>query len=108
MSADPMAELKRVAAERAVAHVQSGMVLGLGTGSTAALAVDAIGRRVREEGLSVIGIPTSERTAAQATGLGIPLSDFSRHQVIDLTIDGADAVDRRTLDLIKGLGGALL
>ena len=105
---DPLAGLKREAAERAVAEVRSGMVVGLGTGSTATLAVDAIGRRMREEGLDIVGIPTSERTAAQARSLGIQLSDFGSHDVIDLTLDGADAVERGTLTLIKGLGGALL
>jgi ribose 5-phosphate isomerase A len=105
---DPLAPLKRVAAEHAIAEIESGMVIGLGTGSTATLAVDAIGRRVREEGLKIVGIPTSERTAAQAQALGIPLSDFGHHSVLDLTIDGADAVQRGTLALIKGLGAALL
>ncbi len=99
--------LKRQAAEAAVAEVSEGMVLGLGTGSTAALAVAALGRRVAE-GLRVVGIPTSERTAAQAASLGIPLTDFAHHPRIDLTIDGADEVHTGTLDLIKGLGGALL
>ena len=99
--------LKRLAAEASLAAVQDGMVLGLGTGSTAAFMVEALGRRV-QAGLKIVGIPTSERTAAQAAALGIPLVDFSTHPVIDLTIDGADEVDMRTLDLIKGLGGALL
>ena len=99
--------LKEQAAEAAVAEVRDGMVLGLGTGSTAALAVAALGRRVAA-GLRVVGIPTSERTAAQARALGIPLATLAEHPVIDLTIDGADAVHTGTLDLIKGLGGALL
>jgi ribose 5-phosphate isomerase A len=100
-------ELKRIAAETAVDYVEDGMVLGLGTGSTAALAVAAIGRRV-QAGLTVVAIPTSEATAAQARGLGITLVDFADHATIDLTIDGADAVDRTSLDVVKGLGGALL
>ncbi len=100
-------ELKRQAAAAAVAEVQDGMVLGLGTGSTAALAVELLGARVRD-GLRIVGIPTSERTAAQAKGLGIPLATFAEHATIDLTIDGADEVHTGTLDLIKGLGGALL
>lgn len=103
-----LSALKQVAAVRAVAEVESGMVLGLGTGSTATLAVAELGRRQREEGLKIIGIPTSERTAAQARELEIPLSDFATHQSLDLTIDGADAVERGTLSMIKGLGGALL
>ncbi len=100
-------ELKRQAAAAAVAEVQDGMVLGLGTGSTAAIAVELLGARVRE-GLRIVGIPTSERTAAQARDLGIPLAGFDSHTCIDLTIDGADEVHTGTLDLIKGLGGALL
>jgi len=100
-------ELKRQAAAAAVAEVQDGMVLGLGTGSTAAIAVELLGARVRE-GLRIVGIPTSERTAAQARDLGIPLAGFDSHDSIDLTIDGADEVHTGTLDLIKGLGGALL
>ena len=99
--------LKRAAAEAAVDLVQDGMVVGLGTGSTAAFAVEALGRRHRE-GLQFIGIPTSERTAAQAKAENIPLTSFAKHRQIDLTIDGADEVERDTLNLIKGLGGALL
>jgi ribose 5-phosphate isomerase A len=100
-------ELKRAAAYRAVDFVKDGMVLGLGTGSTAYFVVEEVGRRVTQ-GLSVICIPTSERTAAQARGLNIPLTGFDKHPTIDLTIDGADEVERGTLNLIKGLGGALL
>lgn len=99
--------LKRAAAEAAVELVQDGMVVGLGTGSTAAFAVDALARRHRQ-GLRFVGIPTSERTAAQARAAGIPLTSFAEHRQIDLTIDGADEVERGTLNLIKGLGGALL
>jgi ribose 5-phosphate isomerase A len=99
--------LKRTAAEAAVELVQDGMVVGLGTGSTAAFAVEALARRHRE-GLQFIGIPSSERTAAQAKAANIPLTSFAEHRQIDLTIDGADEVERGTLNLIKGLGGALL
>ncbi len=99
--------LKRVAAEAAVELVQDGMVVGLGTGSTAAFAVEALARRHRE-GLQFIGIPTSDHTAAQAKAANIPLTSFAEHRQIDLTIDGADEVERGTLNLIKGLGGALL
>jgi ribose 5-phosphate isomerase A len=99
--------LKRAAAEAAVQLVQDGMVVGLGTGSTATFAIDALSRRHRE-GLQFIGIPTSERTASQAEAAKIPLSSFHEHRQIDLTIDGADEVERSTLNLIKGLGGALL
>ena len=100
-------ELKRLAAAAAVAEVEDGMVLGLGSGSTAALAVDALGKRVAEEGLKVVGVPTSERTAL-ARRLGVPLTSFAEHRRIDLTIDGADQVEVGSLNLVKGLGGALL
>ena len=100
-------EQKRRAAEASIDLVEDGMVLGLGTGSTAALMVEALGARVRA-GLRVVGIPTSDRTAAQATAAGIRVVGFDTHPTIDLTIDGADEVQRGTLDLIKGLGGALL
>jgi ribose 5-phosphate isomerase A len=98
---------KRAAAEAAVQLVEDGMVVGLGTGTTAAFAVEALARRHRD-GLRFLGIPTSERIAAQARALGIPLTSFAEHRQIDLTIDGADEVERGTLNLVKGLGGALL
>jgi ribose 5-phosphate isomerase A len=100
-------QLKRAAALRAIEEVQDGMVVGLGTGSTAAHVVEGLAARVAA-GLRVVGIPTSERTAAQARRLGIPVATFAEHQRLDLTIDGADEVQLDTLDLIKGLGGALL
>ena len=99
--------LKRAAAEAAVQLVENDMIVGLGSGSTAAFAVEALARRHRQ-GLRFVGIPTSERTAAQAKAANIPLTSFSEHRQIDLTIDGADEVERGTLNLIKGLGGALL
>jgi ribose 5-phosphate isomerase A len=99
--------LKRAAAEAAAELVQTGMVVGLGTGSTATFAVEALARRYRE-GLRFVGIPTSERTKALATEWDIPLTSFAEHPQIDLTIDGADQVERGTLNLIKGFGGALL
>jgi ribose 5-phosphate isomerase A len=98
---------KRAAAEAAVALVENDMVVGLGTGSTASFAIAALARR-HAEGLRFVGLPTSERTASQARAAGIPLTSFSAHRQIDLTIDGADEVERGTLNLIKGLGGALL
>jgi ribose 5-phosphate isomerase A len=101
-------ESKRRAAEEAVGYVQSGMVLGLGTGSTAALAVEAVGRKLAEgELVDIAGIPTSTRTRDQANALGIPLTTLEEHPRVDLTIDGADEVDAQG-DLIKGGGGALL
>ena len=83
------------------------MVVGLGSGTTATLAVAVIGRRV-QEGLRIIGIPTSEKTAEQARLLNIPLSTLEERLVIDVTIDGADEVEAGSLNLIKGGGGNLL
>ena len=98
---------KQEAAETAAALVQDGMVVGLGTGSTAAFAIAALIRRVRA-GLRIVAIPTSERSADQARAGGITLTDFSQHTRVDLTIDGADEIARGSLGLVKGLGGALL
>ena len=99
--------LKRAAAQRAVEFVESGMIVGLGTGSTAAFVVEELAARVAR-GLAVTAIPSSERTADLARRLGIPLAGFAEQRRIDLAIDGADEVQRTTLDLIKGHGGALL
>ncbi|HYU11616.1 MAG TPA: ribose-5-phosphate isomerase RpiA [Stellaceae bacterium] len=99
--------LKRAAAERAIEFVENGMVLGLGTGSTAWFVAEQLAARVAQ-GLTVVAIPTSEETAVHAGRLGIPLTSFAEHRRIDLAIDGADEVHRTTLDLIKGRGGALL
>jgi ribose 5-phosphate isomerase A len=99
---------KRAAAEAAVALIEDGMVLGLGTGSTMKFAVDALARRVREQGLRVSGVATSVRTEEQARALGIELTGFRTVSALDLAIDGADEVETGTLRLIKGLGGALL
>ena len=99
--------LKAAAANSAAALVADGMIVGLGSGSTAAFAVAALGKRFHQ-GLHFAGIPTSEVTAAQARALGIPLADLADVAHIDLTIDGADEVEEGTLNLIKGHGGALL
>ncbi len=97
-------EKKRRAAEAAAARVEDGMVVGLGSGTTAALAVEAVGRLKRR----ILGIPTSEKTAGLARRCGIELTTLAEHPRIDLTIDGADEIERVTLSLIKGRGGALL
>ena len=98
---------KAAAAAAAVAMVEDGMVVGLGTGSTAAFALGLLGRRVAE-GLRIVGIPTSEETEREARRQGIPLSTLADHVRIDVTIDGADEVVVATLGLVKGGGGALL
>jgi ribose 5-phosphate isomerase A len=101
-------QLKRRAGERAVDFVESGMVVGLGHGSTTIFALRRIARLLRERKLrDVLGIPTSSRVEADAQDLGIPLTTLNDHPVIDLTIDGADEIDGE-LNLIKGGGGALL
>jgi ribose 5-phosphate isomerase A len=99
---------KRAAADAAVALVEDGMLLGLGTGSTAWFAGEALGRRVREEGLRVTGVATSVATEQHAASLGIKLTGLADVAALDLAIDGADEMERGTLRLIKGLGGALL
>ncbi|MCC7275150.1 MAG: ribose-5-phosphate isomerase RpiA [Alphaproteobacteria bacterium] len=107
-SAAPADAAKRAVATAAAGLVADGMVVGLGSGSTAELMVAALGERVRD-GLRLAGaVPTSERTAAAARARGIPLTTLDAHPVVDLTLDGADEVAAGTLDLIKGLGGALL
>jgi ribose 5-phosphate isomerase A len=103
-----IAELKRQAAERAVDFVTSGMVVGLGHGSTTIFALRRIARLLEGGGLrDVLGIPCSTHVEEDARTLGIPLTTLEEHPVIDLTIDGADEVDDG-LNLIKGGGGALL
>jgi ribose 5-phosphate isomerase A len=99
---------KQAAAEAAAALIRDGMVVGLGSGSTAAFFVAALARRVTLEGLRVSGLATSRETAEQARGLGIPLTSFSEQAQIDIVVDGADEIEIGTLDLIKGRGGALL
>jgi ribose 5-phosphate isomerase A len=100
-------ELKREVGERAAALVEDGTIVGLGTGSTATCFIDSLIKRARA-GLKIGCIPTSERSAAQARDGGLTLVTFATHQKIDIAIDGADEIKRDTLDLVKGLGGALL
>lgn len=98
--------LKIEAARAALAYVNDGMKLGIGTGSTAEEFVRLLAERVNN-GLLVIGVPTSERTAALCTELGVPLATLDEEPVLDLTIDGADEIGPG-LSLVKGGGGALL
>jgi ribose 5-phosphate isomerase A len=100
--------LKKAAAEKAVERVKSGMVLGLGTGSSAKYAVIKIGELWQAGALTgIVGIPTSEGTVTLANQYGLPLATLDEYPLIDLAIDGADEIDPQ-LNLIKGLGGALL
>jgi ribose 5-phosphate isomerase A len=106
-SADPHAKLKQEAAEYAVQFVRSGMVVGLGTGSTAIFATRHIGELLRTGALKdITGFPTSQVTRDEAQRLGIPLMDADSLERLDVTIDGADEVDPQ-FNLIKGGGGAL-
>lgn len=99
---------KQRAAEAALSHVRSGMVVGLGTGSTSDRFLQALAAALRAGSLKdVRGVPTSIRSEHRARELGIALCDLGKARTVDLTIDGADEIDPR-LDLIKGLGGALL
>ncbi len=99
-------EMKEKAAQKAMDYVQSGMKLGLGTGSTAAKFVDLVGAAVAD-GLDVICVPTSVATRDQAAALNIPLTTLDETPHLDLTVDGADELDEQ-LRLVKGGGGALL
>jgi ribose 5-phosphate isomerase A len=101
-------DLKRAAARRAIEYITSGSVIGLGTGSTVRPLLDVLGERLAAGELrDVVAVPTSEDTAARCRALGIPLTTLDEHPRLALAVDGADEVGPR-LDLIKGLGGALL
>jgi ribose 5-phosphate isomerase A len=108
MSAKGVAQLKQQAAERAVDVIKSGMIVGLGAGSTALYALRVIADRLRSgQFREIVAVPCSTQTEAEAQKLGIPLRALEEQLSIDVTIDGADEVDPN-LDLIKGGGGALL
>jgi ribose 5-phosphate isomerase A len=102
------AQLKRRAAAAAVDFIESGMVIGLGAGSTALQAIIQLGARLRAGDLrEIVGVPCSKQVAEDAERYGVPLTSLDDHPIIDLTIDGADEVDPQ-LRVIKGGGGALL
>ena len=99
-------ELKRKAAYVAVKHIKNGFVVGLGSGSTTAYAIEALAERIRRERISVLGVPTSYQAFLLAVKHGIAVTTLEEQGVIDLTIDGADQIDPK-LNLIKGMGAAL-
>jgi len=99
-------ELKRKAAYAAVKHIKNGFVVGLGSGSTTAYAIEALAERIRRERISVLGVPTSYQAFLLAVKHGIAVTTLEEQGVIDLTIDGADQIDPK-LNLIKGMGAAL-
>ncbi len=105
MKLDPE-DAKKLVGEKAAEFVKDGMVVGLGTGSTAYYTINKLGEMVAD-GLDIKAIPTSKASEKQAIEVGIPLVGLEFHPVIDITIDGADEIDP-DLNLIKGLGGALL
>ena len=97
---------KKNAALEAVKHVKDGFIVGLGSGSTAAYAIEEIGNRIKHEALHVLGVPTSYQALLLAVKHRIPITTLEEHPTLDLTIDGADQIDEE-LNLIKGMGGAL-
>jgi len=99
-------DAKKRAALEAARNVEDGFVIGLGSGSTVSYAISEIGRRIREENLKVLAVPTSYKTLLLAVKCGIPLTTLNEHPQLDLDIDGADQIDEE-LNLIKGRGGAL-
>lgn len=106
VSHDVVFEQKQKAASEAVKHVKDGFIVGLGSGSTAALAITALGERIKNEGLKIMGVPTSYQAFLLAVECGIPVTTLDEHPVIDVTIDGADQLTPE-LFLIKGGGAAL-
>ena len=102
-----MENLKKLAGIKAAEFVKDGMVVGLGTGSTAYYFVEEIGRRIKEEGLQITAVTTSSSTSKQAEGLNISLKSIDEVNEVDVTVDGADEVDGQ-YNGIKGGGGALL
>jgi ribose 5-phosphate isomerase A len=97
---------KKRAAIEAVKHVKDGFILGLGSGSTVAYAIQEVGKRIKQEGLHLWGVPTSHQAFMLATRNGVPTTTLDEHPQIDLAVDGADQIDTE-LNLIKGMGGAL-
>lgn len=99
-------EAKKKASAEAVKHVKDGFTIGLGSGSTVAYAIQEIGKRIQQRKLRILGVPTSHQAMMLAVHCGIPITTLNEHPQLNLTIDGADQIDRH-LDLIKGMGGAL-
>jgi ribose 5-phosphate isomerase A len=106
LSQDPIIAQKQKAALEAVKHVKDGFIVGLGSGSTAAFAIEAVGERMKAEKIKIMGIPSSYQAFQVAVDNGIPITTLEEHPVIDVTIDGADQLTPE-LYLIKGGGAAL-
>lgn len=103
----PIEQSKQNAAIAAVNHVKDGFVVGLGSGSTAAYAIAALGERLKQENLHILGIPSSYQAFQLAVENRIPITTLEEHPIVDVNIDGADQIDPQ-LNLIKGMGAALL
>ena len=103
---EPIQEAKQKAALEAVKHVRDGFIVGLGSGSTAAFAIEALGERVKREKLHIMGVPTSYQAFLLAVECGIPITSLDEHPLINVTVDGADQITPE-LFLIKGMGAAL-
>ena len=99
-------EAKKKASLEAVKHIKDGFTIGLGSGSTVAYAIQEIGKRIQQRKLRILGVPTSHQIMMLTVHCGIPITTLTEHPQLDLTIDGADQIDRQ-LNLIKGMGGAL-
>jgi ribose 5-phosphate isomerase A len=106
ISTDPITLQKQQAALKAAEHVEDGYIVGLGSGSTAAFAIEALGERIKIEGIHIMGIPSSYQSFQLAVDNGIPITTLDEHPVINVTIDGADQLTQE-LTLIKGGGAAL-
>ncbi|MCW4017621.1 MAG: ribose-5-phosphate isomerase RpiA [Candidatus Bathyarchaeota archaeon] len=106
MQASPDAE-KRNAAYAAVDHVKDGMVVGLGSGTTAAYAILALGERRKHENMQILGVPSSYQAFQLAIQNGVPITTLEENPIVDVNIDGADQIDPQ-LNLIKGMGAALV
>lgn len=97
---------KKRAASEAIKHVKDGFIVGLGSGSTAAYAIQEMGKIIQDKGWRVLGVPTSHQAFLLAIEYGIPVTTLNEHPKLNLSIDGADQIDNR-LNMIKGMGGAL-
>jgi ribose 5-phosphate isomerase A len=100
-------QAKKAAATEAVKHIKDGQIVGLGSGSTAAHAIYELGKQTKRKQLKILVIPTSYQAFFLATQNHIPTTTLDEHPTIDITIDGADQVEKKTLNMIKGMGGAL-
>jgi len=106
-SAGWIEDAKKRAALEAVKHVRNGQVIGLGSGSTAAYAIQEIGKLIHRKKWQILGVPTSHQAFLLAVDWGIPVTTLDEHPQVDITIDGADQIDP-DLNMIKGMGGALV